>query len=103
MGQHPQPHTFLATPAPDVGGPARGGRRSLPLARHRATLGCRAEGEQVLNLGANKARLDAFDLEELDVVEQRFGIPVPGLAERYDSPALAHTQVDRPGAMSDHV
>ena len=69
----------------------------------RATLGGIPEDEQRLILGANAARLYDFDLDELDAIAQRVGIPVPDLAQRYDSPALAHTQVDRPGAMVDHV
>jgi predicted TIM-barrel fold metal-dependent hydrolase len=69
----------------------------------RATLGGIPEDEQRLILGGNAARLYHFDLDELEPIAQRVGIPVPDLAERADSPALAHTQVDRPGAMFDHA
>jgi predicted TIM-barrel fold metal-dependent hydrolase len=65
----------------------------------RATLGGIPEHEQRLILGENAARLYGFDLDELDPVAQRVGLPVADLAERYDNPALSHTQVDRPGAM----
>jgi predicted TIM-barrel fold metal-dependent hydrolase len=69
----------------------------------RATLGGIPETEQRKILGANAARLYGFDVEMLDPIAQRVGIPVADLAARHDSPALAHTQVDRPGAMYDHV
>jgi predicted TIM-barrel fold metal-dependent hydrolase len=69
----------------------------------RATLGGIPEHEQRLILGENAARLYGFDLDALDPIAQRVGLPVADLAERYDNPALAHTQVDRPGAMLDHV
>jgi predicted TIM-barrel fold metal-dependent hydrolase len=69
----------------------------------RATLGGIPEPEQRLILGGNAARLYGFDLDALDPIAQRVGIPVADLASRHDSPALAHTQVDRPGAMYDHV
>ena len=51
-----------------------------------ATLGGIPEDEQRLILGANAARLYDFDLDELEAIAQRVGIPVPDLAERYDSP-----------------
>jgi predicted TIM-barrel fold metal-dependent hydrolase len=69
----------------------------------RATLGGIPEDEQRLILGANAARLYSFDLVALEPIAQRVGIPVRDLAERFDNPALAHTQVDRPGATFDHV
>jgi len=69
----------------------------------RATLGGIPEHEQRLILGGNAARLYGFDLTELSPIAQRVGIPVADLVERTDAPALAHTQVDRPGAMFDHI
>jgi len=69
----------------------------------RATLGGIPEDEQRLILGGNAARLYGFDLGRLEPIAARVGIPVHDLAERYDHPSLAHTQVDRPGVMLDHV
>jgi predicted TIM-barrel fold metal-dependent hydrolase len=69
----------------------------------RATLGGIPEPEQRMILGGNAARLYGFDLDALDPIAQRVGIPVADLASRHDSAALAHTQVDRPGAMHNHV
>ena len=69
----------------------------------RATLGGIPEDEQRLILGGNAARLYGFDLGRLEPIAARVGIPVDDLAERYDHPSLAHTQVDRPGVMLDHV
>jgi predicted TIM-barrel fold metal-dependent hydrolase len=69
----------------------------------RATLGGIPEDEQRLILGANAARLYDFDLSQLEPIAQRVGIPVADLVTRADTPALAHTQVDRPGAMLDQV
>jgi len=69
----------------------------------RATLGGIPENEQRLILGGNAARLYGFDLEQLDPIAQRVGIPVADLAVRHDHPSLAHTQVDRPGVMVDHT
>jgi hypothetical protein len=69
----------------------------------RATLGGIPEPEQRAILGGNAARLYDFDVAVLDPIAQRVGIPVADLASRHDSDSLAHTQVDRPGAMYDHV
>jgi predicted TIM-barrel fold metal-dependent hydrolase len=69
----------------------------------RATLGGIPADEQRLILGGNAARLYGFDLDQLDPIAQRVGIPVPDLAVRFDHPSLAHTQVDRPGVMVEHA
>ncbi|MEX2100596.1 MAG: amidohydrolase family protein [Acidimicrobiia bacterium] len=67
-----------------------------------ATLGGIPVDEQRAILGGNAARLYGFDLDLLDPLAQRVGIPVADLTERRDIPALAHTQVDRPGTMMSH-
>jgi hypothetical protein len=67
-----------------------------------ATLGGISEDEQRKILGTNAARLYGFDLVELEPLADRVGIPVADLATRKDVPALAHTQVDRPGTMLAH-
>ena len=70
----------------------------------RATLGGIPEDEQRLNPRRRTRRASTTSTSTSSArLAQRVGIPVPDLAERYDSPALAHTQVDRPGAMLDHV
>jgi predicted TIM-barrel fold metal-dependent hydrolase len=67
-----------------------------------ATLGGIPEVEQRKILGGNAARLYGFDLDLLEPIAQRVGIPVAELAERREVPSLAHTQVDRPGTMVSH-
>ena len=53
-----------------------------------ATLGGIPEAEQRQILGGNAARLYGFDLDLLDPIAQRIGIPVADLAERREVPAL---------------
>jgi predicted TIM-barrel fold metal-dependent hydrolase len=67
-----------------------------------ATLGGIPVDEQRRILGGNAARLYHFDLAALEPLAERVGIPVADLTERRDVPALAHTQVDRPGTMLSH-
>ena len=69
----------------------------------RATLGGIPEHEQRRILGLNAAGLYGFDLDVLGPIAQRVGIPVSDLAVRHEVPSLAHTQVDRPGVMAEHV
>jgi predicted TIM-barrel fold metal-dependent hydrolase len=67
-----------------------------------ATLGGIPEAEQRQILGGNAARLYGFDLDLLEPIAQRVGIPVADLTERREVASLAHTQVDRPGTMMSH-